>query len=36
MPEEIRFFVRTAAFGVAIGVIYWLVSNESAGTVMLG
>jgi len=35
MPEEIRFFVRTALFGGVLGLIYWVVSNEAAGTILL-
>ena len=36
MPEEIRFFVRVALFTVVITAIYWFVSYEEAGTVLLG
>lgn len=35
MPEEVRFFGRSAVFAVIIGVIYWFVSYEAAGTVLL-
>lgn len=35
MPEELRFFVRTAMFGFALAVIYWLVSHDAIGTVFL-
>ena len=35
MPEEMRFFLRTALYTAGITVIYWLVSYEWAGTVML-
>ena len=35
MPEEVRLWVRTAAFGLAIAVIYWFVSYEVAGTLLL-
>jgi hypothetical protein len=35
MPEETRFFLRSAIFGVIITVIYWFVSYETAGTVLL-
>lgn len=35
MAEELRFFLRTALYTVVIGVIYWLVSYEIAGSVML-
>lgn len=36
MAEEPRLFLRSALFGIAIGVIYWLVTREVAGTVLLG
>lgn len=35
MIEERRFFLRTALFASGIAVIYWFVSYETAGTVML-
>jgi hypothetical protein len=35
MPEEIRLFLRTAAFGFGIALVYWIVSGESTGTVLL-
>jgi hypothetical protein len=35
MAEELRFFLRTAAYTAVIGVIYWLLSYEWAGSVML-
>lgn len=35
MPEEMRFFLRTAIYTALIGTIYWLVSYEWAGTVLL-
>ena len=35
LPEEIRFFARSALFGLAIAVIYWFVSYEAAGSVLL-
>ena len=35
MPEEVRFFVRIAIFTVAIATIYWFVSYEEAGTMLL-
>ncbi|HXG40643.1 MAG TPA: hypothetical protein VNJ28_06840, partial [Candidatus Limnocylindrales bacterium] len=34
-PEETRLFVRLAAYGLGIGLIYWFVSYETAGTVLL-
>ena len=35
MAEELRFFLRTAAYTAVIGVLYWIVSYEWAGSVML-
>jgi hypothetical protein len=35
MPEEVRFFGRSAAFAIVVGIIYWFVSYETAGTVLL-
>ena len=35
MPEEVRLWLRTAGFGLAIAVIYWFVSYEIAGTLLL-
>ncbi|HEU4480702.1 MAG TPA: cytochrome c oxidase subunit 4 [Actinomycetota bacterium] len=35
MNEELRFFLRTALYTGAIGIVYWFVSYEWAGTVML-
>lgn len=35
MPEEIRLFLRTAAFGFGIALVYWIVSGESIGTILL-
>jgi hypothetical protein len=35
MPEEIRFFLRIAGFGIALAVIYWIVSYEAAGSILL-
>jgi hypothetical protein len=34
-PQETRVFLFVAAFGIVIGVIYWFVSYEVAGTVLL-
>ena len=34
-PQETRVFLFVAGFGVVIGVIYWFVSYEVAGTVLL-
>jgi hypothetical protein len=35
MAEELRFFLRTALYSAVVGVIYWFVSYEVAGSVML-
>jgi hypothetical protein len=35
MTEELRLFLRTALYAAAAGVVYWLVSYEPAGTVLL-
>jgi len=35
MTEELRLFLRTALYALAAGVVYWLVSYEPAGTVLL-
>src|SRR5207249_10190644 len=35
LAEELRFFLRTAAYTAVIGVLYWIVSYEWAGSVML-
>jgi uncharacterized membrane protein YfcA len=34
-PQETRVFLLLGAFGLFIGVVYWLVSYEVAGTVLL-
>lgn len=36
MAEEFRFFLRTAGYVAIAGGVYWLVSYEPAGTVLLG
>ncbi len=36
MPEELRVFVRAALYVVLITVVYWFVSYERAGTLLLG
>jgi hypothetical protein len=36
MTEELRLFLRTALYAAAAGLVYWLVSYEPAGTVLLG
>jgi hypothetical protein len=35
MPEEIRLFLRTAGFGFVIAIVYWAVSGEVLGTILL-
>ncbi len=34
-PQETRVFLFVAGFGIVIGIIYWFVSYEVAGTVLL-
>lgn len=36
MAEEFRLFLRTAAYIVIAGSVYWIVSLEPSGTVLLG
>jgi hypothetical protein len=35
VPEEVLVFARPAAFGLIVGAVYWFVSYERAGTVLL-
>lgn len=35
MAEEFRFFLRTALYVAGAGLVYWLLSYEAAGTVLL-
>ncbi len=35
MPEEVRSFGRVGLFGLGLGIVYWFVSYEIVGTVML-
>jgi len=35
VAEELRFFLRTAAYTAVIAVLYWILSYEWAGSVML-
>ncbi|MDQ6682601.1 MAG: cytochrome c oxidase subunit 4 [Chloroflexota bacterium] len=35
MAEELRFFLRPAAYSAVIGIAYWFASYEVAGSVML-
>jgi hypothetical protein len=34
-PEEVWFFLRIAAYAIFIGTVYWFVSYEAAGTMLL-
>ncbi len=34
-PEEVRFFGRIAAYALAVGIIYWFLAYEMAGTALL-
>jgi hypothetical protein len=36
MPEELRVFLRAALYVALAAAIYWLVSDEIAGTLLLG
>ena len=35
MVEEVALFVRSAIYGFAVGVVYWLLTYEDAGSVLL-
>jgi hypothetical protein len=35
MPEELRFMLRSAFYSTFVGVAYWLLTREPAGTVLL-
>jgi hypothetical protein len=35
MPEEVRFFARSAIFGLVVGAVYWFLSYDAVGTVLL-
>ena len=32
---EVRFFLLLSAFGIGIGIVYWFVAYETAGTILL-
>jgi uncharacterized membrane protein YfcA len=34
-PQETRVFLLMSAFGIAIGVVYWFLAYEVAGTILL-
>ena len=36
MAEEFRFFLRTGVWVIIAGVVYWLLSYELSGTILLG
>jgi cytochrome c oxidase subunit IV len=35
MPEELRFMMRSAAYSLFVGIVYWFLSYEAAGTILL-
>ena len=35
MAEELRFFLRTGVYSIIVGTVYWFVSYEVAGSVLL-
>ncbi|HET7140922.1 MAG TPA: cytochrome c oxidase subunit 4 [Gemmatimonadales bacterium] len=35
MAEELRFFLRTGAYSIVVGGVYWFVSYEVAGSLLL-
>jgi hypothetical protein len=35
VAEEFRFFLRSALYVLVVGIVYWFVSYEAAGTVLL-
>jgi hypothetical protein len=36
LPEEIAFFLRSAVYALAVAIVYWFITYETAGTVLLG
>ena len=36
LPEEVVFFARSAAYALVVAVIYWILTHEVAGTILLG
>jgi hypothetical protein len=36
VAEELRFFLRSAIWAIGLAIVYWFVSREPAGTVLLG
>src|SRR5689334_16184265 len=35
MPEELRFMLRSAFYSTFVGIAYWVLTREAAGTVLL-
>jgi hypothetical protein len=35
LPEEVWLFVRTSIFGLVVGSLYWFLTYETAGTILL-
>jgi hypothetical protein len=35
LPEEIQFFGRLGAYGIGIGIVYWFLTYEVAGSLLL-
>jgi len=35
MPEELRFMLRSAIYSLFVGTVYWFLTYEAAGTVLL-
>ena len=35
-PEEVTFFARSAIYGIGAAAIYWFMTSEAVGTVLLG
>jgi len=35
MPEELRFMLRSAFYSTFVGIAYWLLTREPAGTILL-
>lgn len=36
MPEELRIFVRAGIYMALVTIVYWIVADEVAGTLLLG
>ena len=35
MVEEVAFFTRSAIYGIAVGTVYWFLTYENAGSILL-